>query len=136
MNLQSRQADNTPSNNSVEYDITKDLAKRKCYHCQQEGHYAKFCPQKNQQLHHRSGQSQITTGLPPVSVSDAQPERSIFMRMTNEGVMTDYPRSTKWRMCHPHGHARDATLDALTATPWLRNRSLCPLCNKNDSITS
>ena len=34
MNLQSRQADNTPSNNSVEYDITKDPAKRKCYHCQ------------------------------------------------------------------------------------------------------
>ena len=33
MNLQSQQADNTLSNNSVEYDITKDLSKRKCYHC-------------------------------------------------------------------------------------------------------
>ena len=32
MNLQSQQADNTLSNNSMEYDITKDLAKRKCYH--------------------------------------------------------------------------------------------------------
>jgi hypothetical protein len=30
MNLQNQQA---LSNNSVEYDITKDLAKRKCYHC-------------------------------------------------------------------------------------------------------
>ena len=45
------------------------------------------------------------------------------MRMTNEGVMTDYSRSTKWRICRPHGHARDGTLDALAATPWLRNRS-------------
>ena len=44
MNLQSQQANNTLSNNSVEYDITKDPAKRKCYHCQQEGHYAKFFP--------------------------------------------------------------------------------------------
>ena len=33
MNLQSQQANNTLSNNSMEYDITKDLAKRKCYHC-------------------------------------------------------------------------------------------------------
>ena len=66
-----------PSNNFVEYDITKDPAKIVCYRCQQEGHYAKFCPQKNQQLHHESGQSQITIGLPPVSVIDAQPKRSI-----------------------------------------------------------
>jgi len=28
--------------------------KRKCYHCQQERHYIKSCPQKNQQLHHGS----------------------------------------------------------------------------------
>ena len=34
MNLQSRQANNTLSNNSVEYDITKDPAKRGCHHCQ------------------------------------------------------------------------------------------------------
>ena len=34
MTLQSRQADNTLSNNYVEYDITKDPAMRKCYHCQ------------------------------------------------------------------------------------------------------
>ena len=34
MNHQSQQVDNTLSNNSVEYDITKDPAKRKCYHCQ------------------------------------------------------------------------------------------------------
>ena len=54
MNLQSQQADNTPRNKSVEYDITKDPAKRKCYRCQQKGHYAKSCPQKNQQLHHGS----------------------------------------------------------------------------------
>ena len=97
----------------MEYDITKDPSKIVCYRCQHEGYYAKFCPWKNQQLHHGSGQSQITTGLPPVSVSDAQPERSIFMRMTNEGVMTDHPRSKKWRMCRPHGHARDATPEAL-----------------------
>ena len=44
MNLQSQQADNTLSNNSVEYDITKDPSKRKCYHCQQKGHYVKSCP--------------------------------------------------------------------------------------------
>ena len=34
INLHNPQANNTLSNNSVEYDITKDLAKRKCYHCQ------------------------------------------------------------------------------------------------------
>ena len=44
MNLQSQQADSTLSNNSVEYDITKDPAKRRCYHCQQEGHYVKLYP--------------------------------------------------------------------------------------------
>ena len=60
----------------MEFDITKGPAKIMCYRCQQ-GHYAKFCPWKNQQLHHESSQSQITTGLPPVSVSDAQPKRSI-----------------------------------------------------------
>ena len=78
MNLRSQQAGNTPSNNSMEFYTTKDPAKIMCYHCQQEGHYANFFPWKNQQLHHGSGQSQITTGLPPVSVSDAQPERSIW----------------------------------------------------------
>ena len=77
MNLQSQQADNTLRNNSMEYDITKDLAKRRCHHCQQEEHYVKSCPQKNQQVHHGSSQSQITIGLPPKSVSDTQPERSI-----------------------------------------------------------
>ena len=77
MNLQSQEANNTLSNNSMEYDITKDLAKIMCYCCKQEGHYAKLCLWKNQQLHHRSGQSKITTGLPLVSVSNAQPERSI-----------------------------------------------------------
>jgi len=45
---------NTPSNTSVENDITKDPAKRMCYHCQQEGHYISSCPQKNQQMHHES----------------------------------------------------------------------------------
>ena len=44
MNLQSQKADKTPSNNSVKYDITKDPAKRRCHHCQQEGHYVKSCP--------------------------------------------------------------------------------------------
>ena len=34
MNLQSQKADKTPSNDSVKYDITKDLAKRRCHHCQ------------------------------------------------------------------------------------------------------
>ena len=77
MNLQSQQANNTLSNNSMEYDITKDPAKIMCYRCQQEGYYAKFCPQKNQQIHHGSGQSRITTKLLPESVSDTQPERSI-----------------------------------------------------------
>jgi len=48
VNLQSQKADKTPNNNSVEYDITKDLAKRRCHHCQQEEHYVKSCPQKNQ----------------------------------------------------------------------------------------
>ena len=78
MNLQSQQADNTLSNNSVEYDIMKDPAKRKCYLCQQEGHYIKSSPQKNQPLHHENSQSQITTGLPPGSVSDNQPGRSTW----------------------------------------------------------
>ena len=48
INLQSQRADNTPSNTSVENDITKDPAKRRCYHCRQEGHYVNSCPQKNQ----------------------------------------------------------------------------------------
>jgi hypothetical protein len=47
-NLQSQRADNTPSNTSVENDITKDPAKKKCYHCQQEGYYVNSCPQRNQ----------------------------------------------------------------------------------------
>ena len=54
----------------MEYDITKDPTKRRCYHCQQEEHYVKSCPQKNQQLHQGSSQSQITTGLLLESVSD------------------------------------------------------------------
>ena len=66
----------SPNNTPMEYNITKDPAKRKCYHCQQDGHYVKLCLQKNQQLYHRSGQSQITTGLPPASVSDTQYEGS------------------------------------------------------------
>ena len=76
MNLQSQQANDIPSNNSVKHDTTKVPDKVMCYRCQQEGHYAKFCAQRNPQLHHGSGQSQIITRLPPVSVSDAQPERS------------------------------------------------------------
>ena len=78
INLQSQKADKTPSNNSIEYDITKDPAKRRCHHCQQEGHYVKSCPWKNQPLHCGNSQSQITTGLPLKSVSDTQPERSIW----------------------------------------------------------
>ena len=62
------QADNTLCNNSVEYDLTKDPAKRR--------HYVKSCPQKNQQLHQGSSQSQITTGLLLESVSDNQPEKA------------------------------------------------------------
>ena len=54
MNLQSQKADKTPNNNSIEYDITKDLAKRRCHHCQQKEHYVKSCPQKNRQVHHES----------------------------------------------------------------------------------
>jgi len=38
INLHSQRVDNTPSNTSVENDITKDPAKGRCYHCQQEGH--------------------------------------------------------------------------------------------------
>jgi hypothetical protein len=57
MNLQSQQADNTLSNNSMECDITKDPAKRKCYYCQQEGHYVKSCPQKDLQICHGGSQS-------------------------------------------------------------------------------
>ena len=70
MNLQSQQANNTLSNNSVEYDITKDPAKRKCYHYQQEGHYVKSCPQKDQQLCHGGSQSWVNIGLPPASDGD------------------------------------------------------------------
>ena len=55
MNLRNQQADNTLSNNSVEYDITKDPAKRKCYNCQQERYYVKLYPKKSQQLYHGSG---------------------------------------------------------------------------------
>ena len=40
-----------------------------------------------------------------------------LVRLTNEEVMLDYPRSTKWKMCCPHCHARDVTLDDLIATP-------------------
>ena len=72
MNLQSQKADKTPSNNFVEYDITKDPAKRRCHHCQQEGHYVKSCPRKNQTLYHGGSQSQVNTGLPPASDSDTQ----------------------------------------------------------------
>jgi len=61
----------------MEYDITKEPTKIVCYHCQEEGHYAKFFPWKNQQLYHGNGQSRITTRLPPESVSDTQPKRSI-----------------------------------------------------------
>ena len=39
-------------------------------------------------------------------------------------------------MCPAHPHARDVTLDAAAATPCLRSRSLCPLCNKNASSES
>ena len=72
MNLQSQKADKTPNNNSVEYDITKDLAKRRCHHCQQEGHYVKSCPRKNQSLYHGGSQSQVNIGLPPASDRDTQ----------------------------------------------------------------
>ena len=44
VNLQSQKADKTPNNNSVEYDITKDLAKRRCHLCQQKERYVKPCP--------------------------------------------------------------------------------------------
>jgi len=54
INHQSQRVDNTPSNTSMENDITKDPAKRRCYHCQQEGHYISSCPQKNQQMHRES----------------------------------------------------------------------------------
>jgi hypothetical protein len=49
VNFYGQQDSSIPSNSSVEYNITKDQAKRQCYHCQQEGHYIKSCPQKNQQ---------------------------------------------------------------------------------------
>ena len=34
MNLHSQKANKTPSNSSIECDITKDPAKRRCHHCQ------------------------------------------------------------------------------------------------------
>jgi hypothetical protein len=51
INHQSMQVDNTPNNTSVENNITEEPAKRRCYHCQQEGHYISSCPQKKQQMH-------------------------------------------------------------------------------------
>jgi len=58
INHQSQQVDNTPSNTSVESNITKDPAKRRCYHCQQEGHYISSCPQKKQLMHHESSHTE------------------------------------------------------------------------------
>jgi hypothetical protein len=48
--------------------------------------------------------------------------------------VSGYPRSMKWRTYLTHPHARDTTADAPAAIPSLRNRSLCPFCNKTTSI--
>ena len=58
INHQSQRVGNTPSNTSVESNITKDPAKRRCFHCQQEGHYISSCPQKKQLMHHESSHTE------------------------------------------------------------------------------
>ena len=77
MNLQNQQVDITPSNNSMEYDITKDPAKIMCYHCQQEEHYAKFSHGRINNCTMEMAKVRSLQGCYQKSVSGTQPERSI-----------------------------------------------------------
>ena len=99
----------------MENDITKDLAKRRCYHCQEKGHYVNSCPQKNPQLRHGGSQSQINIGLPPSSNSDTQYKGS----HDEIDVVNDV--SLPCKRCYP---------DAPAIMSSLRIRSLCPYVMK------